>query len=133
MAGRLGLYAAVGAGGALGSAARYGVSLALAGAGFPWGTLAVNALGSFLIGLYFAGTDTKGEAARPFAGQFVMGGFCGGFTTFSIFSLEALRLAQEGAWGRAGAFVGGSLILWSVSVWLGHEIGTRARRARTAG
>lgn len=125
MAGRLSLYAAVGAGGALGSAARYGVSLALASPGFPWGTLAVNALGSFLIGLYFGGTD--GEAAgRPLAGQFVMGGFCGGFTTFSIFSLEALQLAQADAWGRAGAYVAGSLVLWTASVWLGYASGSRA-------
>ncbi|MFW6077198.1 MAG: fluoride efflux transporter FluC, partial [Hyphomicrobiales bacterium] len=101
------LYAAVGAGSALGALARFGCStalLALLGPAFPWGTLAVNALGSFLIGLYAtsepAGRLVVGAARR----SFVVAGFCGGFTTFSIFSMETLLLVERQALGLAGLY-----------------------------
>ncbi|WP_135467246.1 fluoride efflux transporter FluC [Crenalkalicoccus roseus] len=120
------VYAAVAAGGALGSVARYLCSvgaLALLGPAFPWGTLLVNAAGSFLIGLYAALAGPGGPLLpSPAARHFVMAGFCGGFTTFSIFSLESLRLFEAGATGRAGVYVAGSAALWLASAWLGHRL-----------
>jgi fluoride exporter len=120
---------AVAAGSALGAVARYGLSLwliGLMGPGFAWGTLVANALGSFLIGLYAA---LAGPGARVPAGPvqqaFVMAGFCGGFTTFSIFSLEAVTKVVSGGWGLAGAFVAASALLWAVGVLAGHGLGRR--------
>jgi fluoride exporter len=114
------LYAAVAAGSALGALARFLCSLALTGLlgpAFPWGTLAVNGLGSFLIGLYATVSEPGGRLpAGPAWRHFVIAGFCGGFTTFSIFSLETLLLVE--------------VALWLVSVWIGHRIGSRMNRLK---
>jgi CrcB protein len=99
-------------GGGLGAAARHGINragLALLGPGFPWWTLAVNVLGSFLIGLFaglFGALET-GHNAR----LFLITGFLGGFTTFSAFSLDALTLWERGAPLQAGLYIIGSVIL----------------------
>lgn len=126
------LYLAVGLGAALGSVARALVSVgmhALVGPGFPWGTLAVNVLGSFLIGLYATLSEPDGRLmVSPAKRQFVLAGFCGGFTTFSIFSLETVFLAEHGAWGLAALNVGLSTILWLVAVWIGYRLGLRLNR-----
>ena len=112
----------VAAGGALGAVMRYGVALGaarLAGTGFPWGTLTVNVLGSFLMGL----------AAVALAGRFgpfVMVGILGGFTTFSAFSLDALRLYEAGRMGAAAAYVGGSVALSLSALALGLWIARSA-------
>ena len=110
-------------GGALGSAARYACSnLAAAwlGPSFPWGTLFINVFGSFVIGFFGALTGPDGRLMVPGdARQFVMVGLCGGFTTFSSFSLQTLTLAQEGDVLRAGLNIGGSVVLCLLSVWLG--------------
>jgi CrcB protein len=128
------IYLGVAVGGGIGSVARYATSvgtLALIGPGFPWGTLIVNVLGSLLIGLYFTLTEPDGRLlVSPAWRQFVLAGFCGGFTTFSVFSLETLLLARSGAWGLAGIFVAASLTLWLVAVWLGHAIAMRINRLR---
>lgn len=90
-------------GGAAGTGARYLVSgwaLKLLGGGFPYGTLAVNLLGSFLLGaLMHVGTST--EAMSPTFRLAITTGAMGGFTTYSTFSYETMNLLQEGAWGRA--------------------------------
>lgn len=123
------LYAAVAAGSALGALARFLCSLALTGLlgpAFPWGTLAVNGLGSFLIGLYATVSEPGGRLrAGPARRHFVIAGFCGGFTTFSIFSLETLLLVEVQAIGLAGAYVAVSLVTWLVMVWIGCRVGTR--------
>lgn len=118
------LYLLVGLGGALGSMARFwlsGVVATQVGETFPWGTLAVNIIGSFIIG--FVATLTAPEG-RVFAGgntrQFIMTGLCGGYTTFSSFSLQTLNLARDGEWLRAGGNVMGSVAACLVAVWLGH-------------
>ncbi len=111
-------------GSALGGGARYWCSGFVAnqfGASFPWGTVVVNVLGSFVIGFFntLTGPDGRflvGSTAR----QFVMLGLCGGFTTFSSFSLQTLNLAREGEWLRAGGNVGVSVLLCLLAVWLGH-------------
>ncbi|MFN3743864.1 MAG: fluoride efflux transporter CrcB [Hyphomicrobiaceae bacterium] len=128
------LYWAVGLGASLGSVARYLCSLAvhqLLGAGLPWGTLTVNVLGSLIIGLYATLTEPDGRLlARPATRQFVLTGFCGGFTTFSIFSLETLLLIQHGSYALGVANVLVSTCLWLLAVWVGHRIGVRLNRLK---
>lgn len=118
------LYLLIAIGGALGSVARFWLSSVVGNhfsATFPWGTLIVNVTGSFLIG--FIATLT-GPEGRIFASgnnrQFLMTGICGGYTTFSSFSLQTLNLARDGEWLQAGANSVGSLVLCLVAVWLGH-------------
>jgi CrcB protein len=117
------LYLFVALGGALGSMGRYWMSGLVAtgfGETFPWGTLVVNVVGSFIIG--FFGTLTAPDG-RLFVGgttrQFVMTGFCGGFTTFSSFSLNTLNLLNDGEVLYAGGNILGSVTLCLISVWLG--------------
>jgi fluoride exporter len=114
-------------GGGLGSLARYGASGAMAntfGQTFPWGTLLVNVSGSFIIGLFAAMTSPDGRwlVSGSFR-EFFMLGICGGYTTFSSFSLQTLSLAEGGQWFRAGANCVLSLVLCLVAVWLGHLLG----------
>ncbi|MGM9735457.1 MAG: fluoride efflux transporter CrcB [Candidatus Cryptobacteroides sp.] len=95
---------AVGAGSFFGGAARYAVSLLMknCGRGFPWATLTVNVLGCFLIGLLW-GFFSRGNNEGSFWAMLLTVGFCGGFTTFSTFSKEALIMLQSGnLWGFAG-------------------------------
>jgi CrcB protein len=113
-------------GGGLGSLGRWWVSGWIAnsvGETFPWGTLMVNVSGSFVIGLFSTATDPDGRWLVP-AGfrQFFMLGICGGYTTFSSFSLQTLRLAEDGQWIKAGANSVLSLILCLLGVWLGHVV-----------
>lgn len=119
-------FIAVGAGGALGSIARYALSgLALGGVqllGFPLGTLTVNAAGSLLIGLLTA--TLRSETAA----WLLTVGFCGGFTTFSTFSLDALRLLKAGSYGPAAAYVGASLALGIAFAALGMRLGSALAR-----
>jgi fluoride exporter len=125
------LYAAVAAGSALGSAARWLVSLVLQshGAALPWATLFANATGSFAIGWYAAGLalrdPTQVDAVRR---AFAMVGLCGGYTTFSIFSLETLMLLQHGRSAAAGANVAISVTAWLVAVWGGYALRDRWQR-----
>ena len=128
------LYAAVAAGSALGALARYLCSVAavaLLGPAFPWGTLTVNVLGSFLIGLYASLSEPDGRLlASPAQRQFVMAGFCGGFTTFSIFSLETLLLVDRQEFDLAAIHVTVSVALWLASVWIGYRIGSKMNRLK---
>jgi fluoride exporter len=126
---RLAVVVAVGLGSGLGAVARYlcsAATLAALGPAFPWGTLAVNVVGSFLIGLYATLTGPQGRlAVRPATRHFVLTGFCGGFTTFSIFSLETVHLVERGAPALAAANVAVSTALWLVAVWLGYRLAVR--------
>lgn len=123
----LGAIPAVGLGSALGAVARYLCSLAAVawlGTGLPWGTLIVNVLGSFIIGLYAVLTEPHGRlAASPITRQFMLVGFCGGFTTFSIFSLETLLLIEQGAHALAGLNLLVSVVFWLLAVWAGYRLG----------
>lgn len=118
------VYVAVTIGSALGGLARYAMSGAIAsafGETFPWGTLVVNILGSFVIGFFATLTATDGRLfVPPATRQFVMAGFCGGFTTFSSFSLQTLNLMRDDEWLAAGGNVVGSVALCLFAVWLGH-------------
>jgi CrcB protein len=110
-------------GSALGGVARFWLSgLAAHGIGetFPIGTLIVNVTGSFVIGFFAVLTGPDGRAfVGTDARQFVMTGICGGYTTFSSFSLQTLNLARDSEWLLAGANVVLSFVLCLVAVWLG--------------
>jgi len=118
------MYLWIGLGGALGSMARYWCSGFVAeriGETFPWGTLLVNVVGSFIIGFFATLTGPDGRMlAGSTARQFVMTGILGGYTTFSSFSLQTLNLARDGEWLRAGANIVLSVVLCLLAVWLGH-------------
>ena len=121
-------YLWVALGGALGSVGRFWFSGVVArqfGETFPWGTLLVNVSGSFVIGFFATLTSPEGRLFAP-AGfrPFFMIGICGGYTTFSAFSLQTLNLAQENEWLRAGGNIVGSVALCLVAVWFGHLLAT---------
>ena len=115
------VYVAVG--GALGSALRYGLNRWLAqllGDALPWGTIVINILGSYVIGLataFFGGT--AGALTPIEMRQFVLVGVCGGFTTFSSFSLQTLTLFEAGEPGQALLNIALSLTLCLIAVALG--------------
>jgi len=111
----------VGLGGFIGSAGRYwchvmaGKYLPLT---FPYGTFLINIAGSFLIGLIF-GLSEKGGWLSPEWRFFLATGFCGGFTTFSSFSLENLALLREGNYLALGLYIGLSVIVGILAAFLG--------------
>ena len=117
-------YVWIAIGSALGGMARYwcsGAAAVLIGETFPWGTLIVNVLGSFVIGFFATLTGPGGRVyVSSAASQFVMLGFCGGYTTFSSFSLQTLNLVGDGEFLRAGANIGGSVVLCLIAVWAGY-------------
>ena len=111
-------------GSALGGAGRYWCSGFVAqnfGETFPWGTIAVNVVGSFVIGFFATLTGPDGRfLVSGNARQFVMVGICGGYTTFSSFSLQTLSLMRDDEWLQATGNVTLSVVLCMFSVWLGH-------------
>lgn len=125
-------YLLVALGGAIGSVARYGASGLVArwfGETFPWGTLLVNIIGSFAIGFFATLTGTEGRWLVPPAGRiFFMAGICGGFTTFSSFSLQTLSLVRDSEWLYAGLNILGSVALCLIFVWLGHLLAATLNR-----
>ncbi|HTW53285.1 MAG TPA: fluoride efflux transporter CrcB [Stellaceae bacterium] len=126
----LGTYLWVAIGGALGSMARFWIAASVAevlgpqfpyGPQMPWGTILINIVGSFVIGFFATFTGPGGRFVVSFdARAFVMVGICGGFTTFSAFSLQTLDLMRDNRWGQAGANVLISVTLCLLAVWLGH-------------
>ena len=111
-------------GSALGGAGRYWCSGYVAqhfGETFPWGTIIVNIVGSFVIGFFATLTAPDGRLlVSTNARQFVMIGLCGGYTTFSSFSLQTLNLIRDGEWLRATGNAALSVALCMLAVWLGH-------------
>jgi len=122
-------YLWIAAGGALGSVARFWISGLVAerlGKIFPWNTLVVNVTGSFIIGVIAVLAGDQGRIhpqARTFAVQFLMIGICGGYTTFSSFSLATLNLLQDGEWLYALGNIALSVVVCLVGVWLGWATG----------
>ena len=119
-------------GGALGSLGRYYLSQALAlalGDAFPWGTLIVNVTGSFAIGFIAGGSGAAGRwIESPFARQFLMVGVCGGYTTFSAFSLQTLAMLQTGDVGRASLNVAASVGVCLLATWAGYALAVALAR-----
>lgn len=120
-------YLFVALGGALGSVARYAIGGSIARAAqevFPWGTLVVNITGCFLIGLFATMTGPGGRiSVTPDFRVFFLVGICGGYTTFSSFSLQTLTLARDGDILRAGGNVVASVLFCLIGVWLGAILG----------
>ncbi len=118
------LYLLVGLGGALGSVARFWLAAAvlrLTGAGFPWGTVLINISGSLIIG-WLAGGLALG---RPGVAAFAMAGLCGGFTTFSAFSLQTVELLRSGRTMEAAANVCVSVVVCVCAAFVGVQVGSR--------
>ncbi len=123
-------YLLVAIGGAIGSVARFGIGGLVSqkfGETFPLGTLVVNIAGSFIIGFVAALASPEGRLSpqsRVITTQLVMTGVCGGFTTFSPFSLQTLNLLHDGEWLYAGGNILLSVILCLIATWLGFMLGT---------
>jgi len=119
-----GAYFWIAVGSAAGGVARFwlaGVVARLVGETFPWGTLLINVSGSFVIGFFATLTGPDGRVFVGTTGrQFVMVGLCGGFTTFSSFSLQTLNLLNDGEWLSAGWYITASVVLCLVAVWAGY-------------
>ena len=108
-------------GGALGSAARYGVNVTcgrLCGTAFPWATLSVNVLGSFIMGLLVGAMALRFNAS-PEIRAFLTTGILGGFTTFSAFSLDFALLVERGEAGLAALYAAASLGLSLAAIFAG--------------
>lgn len=123
-------YIWVALGGALGSVARFWLNGAVSeryGVTFPWGTMTVNVLGSFVIGVLGVMTLPEGRMsseARAVTTQLLMIGICGGFTTFSSFSLQTLNLLRDREWLYASGNILLSVVLCLISTWLGFLLGS---------
>ena len=123
-------YLWVAIGGALGSMARYGIGglfLQKSTGSFPWGTLVVNVTGSFVIGILGALTASEGKMtpqSRALATQLLITGVCGGYTTFSSFSLQTLYLLRDREWFYAAGNILLSVVLCMIAVWLGYLLGS---------
>jgi CrcB protein len=113
----------MGAGGFLGTIARYLVSSAIAGLvgeTFPWGTVVVNISGCFVIGVLATATGPDGRViVTPDIRQFLLIGICGGYTTFSSFSLQTLNLLRAGDLMGATGNIVVSVVACLAAVWLG--------------
>ncbi len=124
------LYAVIGLGSAIGAACRWLLTAThpqLTVIAIPWSTLFVNVSGSFLIGLYATLTAADGRwPAAELQRHFVIHGVLGGYTTFSIFSLENLQLMQAGRADLAAVTIAASIITWLVAAWAGQTCATHA-------
>lgn len=119
------IFAAVAAGGAIGASLRY-LTVALATRhlpGFPWGTLAVNVVGSVAMGVIAVLLIERFPGTWGRWAPFLMTGVLGGFTTFSAFSLDLLMLIERGRGLAAAAYAAGSVGLAVAGLWLGLKAG----------
>jgi CrcB protein len=121
-------------GGALGSVARFaltGATARMVGNAFPWGTILVNVSGCFVIGVLAVTTGPEGRVMTPpHMRQFLLIGVCGGYTTFSSFSLQTLDLIRGGEVVGALGNVALSLIACLVAVWIGATAGQALNQVR---
>jgi fluoride exporter len=111
----------VGLGGGIGSIFRYASHLIFSSRQFPISTLLVNILGSFIIGLVFA-YSIKAEGIGANWKLFLATGICGGFTTFSAFSMENVQLLLNGKYGAAGVYIIASMVTGILAALLGFKL-----------
>lgn len=114
-------YLYVGLGGALGAMMRYALSMVTVKTDFPMMTFFTNFLGAIVIGLV-VGLAAEGRVRSDSLMLFLKTGFCGGFTTFSTFSLETLNLFENRNYGMGACYAGLSLICCVAGVWIGKGI-----------
>lgn len=128
------IYFWIALGSGIGGIARFGcteVAAWLFGRAFPWGILFINAFGSFVIGFFFTYSGPDGRLLMSSTTrQFVMTGLCGGYTTFSSFSLDTLNLMRDGQVVAAGSNVVLSLAACLLFVWVGHVLAAELNRTR---
>jgi fluoride exporter len=106
---------------------------ALAGPRFPWGTILINVIGSFVIGLFAYLTAPIGRLPVSFEMRaFVLVGICGGYTTFSAFSLQTLELARTGHWIEVAGNIVLSVVLCLAAVWAGYALAGGATQTPAA-
>lgn len=118
------LITAVAAGGAIGSVARYLVGVAsgkMFGFSFPWGTLIINVFGSFLIGVFVESFALRWDLPQVWR-VFLTVGICGGFTTFSTFSLDAFLMLDRGELWASAAYMAGSVVLSISGLFAGLQL-----------
>jgi CrcB protein len=131
---KLVLYVLISLGSGIGGVSRFTcieTSTLLFGDAFPWGLLIINAVGSFIIGFFFTFTSPDGRfLVGSRARQFVMTGLCGGYTTFSSFSLDTLNLMRDGRVFAASADIALSLTVCLLSVWMGHMLAVELNMPR---
>jgi fluoride exporter len=127
-------YLAVWLGAGFGGVGRFwlgGIIARRFGEAFPLGTLVINVTGSFLISFFATATGPDGRwLVSPRSRTFFMTGICGGYTTFSSFSLQTLTLAQDGEWGYAWANAGLSLGVCLLAAWLGNVAALSLKRTK---
>lgn len=111
----------VGLGGSIGSMARYAASLLIQSKSFPYATLFVNIIGSFIIGFVFAMSIKEAGLSNNWK-LFLATGICGGFTTFSAFSAENMGLLQSGKIGMVVTYILLSIVLGIVATFLGYAL-----------
>ena len=111
----------VGLGGSIGSMVRYAASLLIKSKAFPYATLSVNIIGSFIIGLVFALSIKEAGLSNNWK-LFMATGICGGFTTFSAFSLENMELLQSGKIGIALTYIIVSVVAAVIATFLGYQL-----------
>ena len=111
----------VGLGGGIGSILRYGTFLFINTKSFPYATLTVNIIGSFIIGIVFALTLREEVLSQQWK-LFLATGICGGFTTFSAFSLENMGLLQSGKYGMAITYISLSVVLGIIATFSGYQL-----------
>jgi CrcB protein len=124
-------YLWVALGSAIGGVGRFWISgliIDRMGRVIDWNILIINITGSFVIGVLGAWTSPSGRLTpeiSKFGTTFLMIGICGGYTTFSSFSLGTLKLARDGEWLYAGGYVAGSVIFCLLAVWVGWWLGQK--------
>ena len=114
----------IGTGGFIGSIARYGLHLLLSSRSlvvFPWGTFVVNIIGCLLVGL-LVGLETRQHLVSDPLKWLLIIGFCGGFTTFSTFSVEGLALLHEQQFGIFFGYTLGSVVVGILATFLGFSL-----------
>lgn len=116
----------IGLGGAVGAMLRYGMTVLSLCLHWPYGmsTFIVNVLGSFAMGLLVSGCEQGSLLMMATVG------LCGGFTTFSTFSLQSVGLIQEGKWAQAALYIAGTLAFCLLMTWLGCIEGTKMTLSR---
>lgn len=126
------VYLWIAIGSALGGMARHWATTAIASrfqSSFPWGTLLVNIIGSYLIGLVASLPDSRFPGSEgALLRQFLTIGLLGGFTTFSAFSLQSITLLQQGKWETGVAYIAASVLICLACAWLGYISATGSFR-----